>query len=90
MATPKFMLVWITWARGVDLPPVSPQTALKNHPSEFVAMFLQMAHVLQATVDFVPPVLPSHSHSEAPSVSKSPASSGVEQLEMFGPWETIQ
>lgn len=88
MATSKFMLVWITWARGVDLPPMSAQTALKNHPSEFVEMFLQMARVLGATVEFVSPV-PSipPARSEISPPSKPPSSMEIEQLEMFGPWE---
>lgn len=88
MATSKFMLVWVTWACGVDLPPVSAQTALKSHPPEFVEMFLKMARVLGVSVEFVPPVFPQPpAHSENSPSSKPPSSMEIEQLEMFGPWE---
>lgn len=88
-ATSKFMLVWLTWARGVDLPPVSALTALKNHPVEFVALFLQMASALNATVEFVPPVLPSPVTAPSRSVKTPPSMPEFEQMELFAPWDNV-
>lgn len=87
MATSKFMLAWVTWARGVDLPPVSVETGLKNHPTEFVALFLQMAHALRATVEYDDLVLPPPSPSR--SVKSPPSKPEVEQLGLFAPWDNV-
>lgn len=92
MPTSKFMLAWVTWARGVDLPPVSAATAFKNQPKEFIVMFLQMAHILGVKIPALSPEVLAYSNSHIESLphpSKPPPSGEVEQLEMFGPWEII-
>lgn len=71
MAKEQIHLVWVTWARGIDLPPISPAAALKKYPEAFIRLFLEMAKVLNAQVEFVSPVLPSPV-SSPPSRSSNP------------------
>lgn len=86
MSNEQIQLVWVTWARGIDLPPISPKIALRDHPSEFLALFLQMAVVLGAFVKLPDTAIPTPSPSckiDDPGVPGSDA----QQLEQFSFWD---
>lgn len=91
MADECFQLVWVTSARGLRLPPSSPQAAFHNHPDEFIQLFQAMALVLNVglgdlagSIHFLPTSSPSRRSPKHSSVSPDPE---MEQLEMFGPWD---
>lgn len=92
MDKPRFAMVWVSWARGVELPPVGVKVAYKNHPREFVWLFVAMARHLGVHVGDLPDRVLLHLNSPLqPSDISPPSGTSPEpqQLELFAPWDNV-